>query len=299
MSIVRKQWNRALSRGDRSYNTFLGEWWYLKSHDGPHLRAYANVARYVRRFFDSKRVRPRRILDYACGSGGVLKALARLFPQTKLVGLDGSEQMLEMARYDLRSQGITADILSLRDAFSERGPQVRLIRVSLPTDAIPPHQADAALFVFPNMNFSASQYARIRKSVFGNRNDREVARFLSRLPDMDNPEKKPDSQEIYEDLLYERALSRNIHRSLKRGRWWFKVDYSNCHRRDLSDLTQWQMLFSESSFDIRIKEPQKKDPFELADNVYHRSRVILDVYEQTQNKTDSRGGYMISTFRAR
>lgn len=290
---------QALFKGDRSYNTFLGEWWYRKSHDAIHRRAYANIVDHVRRRFRSRKRTPRLLVDYACGSGATLLELARRFPDAKLVGIDGSERMLELARYDLQRAGQDADFVAAGAAFSPRGPRIRLTRTPLPEFSLPPRVADAVLFLFPNMNFSASHVARLQEHLYGDRRQCDVARFLSRLPDLDHPHDKTPAKDIYEDLLYERAMSRNIRQLLKRGGFWFKVDYSNCLRHDLSELVQWRMMFSESAFDVNIDEKPQKDLFELVKCTYHRSTVIRDVYEQTHKETDRVGGYMISVFRAR
>lgn len=291
--------NRALGRGERSYNTFLGDWWYGRSHDACHRRAYEIIVERVARRFRIAGRAPQWIVDYACGNAAATAVLARRFPRARIVAIDGSERMLVMARYDLRHAGYDAEMTPAPEAFSSHGPRIRLISMPLPDFSFPLHKADAVLFMFPNMNFSAAQTKRLKKNIFGNRRDRDLARFLSRLPDLDHPAHPMPPAEIYEDLLYERAISSNIHGMLKRGGFWFKIDYSNSFREDLSDLIQWRMLFSESAFDPKMEEKPERDPFEFVDSTYRHSKVILDVYEQTHQATDKKGGYMITTFRAR
>ncbi|HSP06062.1 MAG TPA: class I SAM-dependent methyltransferase, partial [Acidobacteriota bacterium] len=277
---------QALEKGDRSYNTFLGDWWYRKSRDATHVRAYRQIVDRVYRTLRSGKRTPKLIVDYACGTGGTIAELSRRFPQARIVGIDGSELMLELARHDLQRSGHNADIVPVDSAFGTRGARIRLVQLPLPEFSLPSHRADAVLFLFPNMNFSARHIARLETHIFGDPRQCDVARFLSRLPDLDRPKDKTPPKEIYEDLLYERAMSRNIHQLLKRGGWWFKVDYSNCLRHDLSDLIQWRMLFSESALDVHIEEEPRMDPFEFVQCTYHRSPVIRDVYEQTHDKTD-------------
>ena len=290
---------RALNQGDRSYNTFLGEWWYRKSRDATHRRAYARIVDHVVRAFRSRGRLPRLVMDYACGTGGTLLELARRFPAAKLVGIDGSERMLELARYDLQRSGQDADFVEAASVFSKKGPRIRLAQTPLPDFSLPSGVADAVLFLFPNMNFSASHIARLQEQIFGDRWKCNVARLLSRLPDLDGPRDNTPPETIYEDLLFERAMSRNIHRLLKRNGLWFKADYSNCVRQDLSELIQWRMLFSESALDANIDETPQQDLFELLKCTYHRSAVIRDVYEQTHKACDRTGGFMISVLRAR
>jgi S-adenosylmethionine-diacylgycerolhomoserine-N-methlytransferase len=46
----------------------------------------------------SMRLKPRRVLEIGCGTGRNLDALARVFPDARLVGIDLSEDMLARAR---------------------------------------------------------------------------------------------------------------------------------------------------------------------------------------------------------
>ncbi len=43
-------------------------------------------------------VRPRKALDIGCGTGALLRALSRLFPETELTGVDAAPGMIRVAR---------------------------------------------------------------------------------------------------------------------------------------------------------------------------------------------------------
>ena len=294
-----QQFDLAFLKGHKSYDTFLGNWWKKKSSDPAHRRAYRIIAEDAKFHLTRHKIRPRLLVDYACGDGGLLEQLASKFPDSAIVGLDGSEIMLNQAMQRLRRSKFDAALMSATDAFTRRGPHVQLVRAALPDFQLPQGKADAAFFLFPNMNYSPQECVRLHKQIFGDPSERNAARFLSRLPDLDNPKKQPDPAEIYEDMMYERAIAANIHRMLRKGGYWFKADYSNCERKDWSDLTLWRMLFSESAFDVRVEENNSPDRFQLVQDTFYRSQVIRDVYDQTRNPTDRKGGYVLSTFRAR
>ncbi len=48
--------------------------------------------------------RPRRILDLGCGPGDITLAFARRFPDSQVIGIDGAEAMLAIARHRLAAQ---------------------------------------------------------------------------------------------------------------------------------------------------------------------------------------------------
>lgn len=66
-------------------------------------------------------IAPRRILDLACGTGDLAFALARRFPQAKIVGADLTPAMLELARRKNRSPQV-----SFVEAVAERLDSVPL-----------------------------------------------------------------------------------------------------------------------------------------------------------------------------
>jgi S-adenosylmethionine-diacylgycerolhomoserine-N-methlytransferase len=59
------------------------------------------------------------LIEIGCGTGRNLIAIARLYPQARLFGLDASEAMLEMARAKVREAGLEDRIL-LRHGLAEQ-----------------------------------------------------------------------------------------------------------------------------------------------------------------------------------
>src|SRR3954465_4696762 len=112
-------------KGRTSYDTAIGDWWDQQSCDGPHLKAYADVAEYGRDRMRAARIKPHLLVDYACGSGHFLAALARRFPESRIVALDGSAKMLGLAGQRLARAGHEADLVDKRRAFEARGPRIR------------------------------------------------------------------------------------------------------------------------------------------------------------------------------
>lgn len=285
---------RVFRKGHTSYDTWLGDWWIKQSRNRAHQTAYGKIAEYVHSLGIHD---PNFIVDYACGSGGALRALLNAFPSARFVGIDGSKKMLSLAGRMLNRSGFDTDFVSAREAFRAKGPRVRLLLSSLPNFALPKSKADVALFLFPNMNFSAPEKACLRTRVPGDPTVLAIARLLSRLREAtDKPRKR---QSIYEELLFERAMSANIHRLLKKGGLWIKTDYAEVCREGLSELMQWRTLFSESAFDAFVKDRMVRDKFEYLGNRFFRSSVVLDVYDQTKDLEDKSGGYIVSAFMAR
>src|SRR5689334_11928463 len=97
--------DRAFRRGPRAYDTAVGAWWEGRARDSAHARAYAQAAAYMRAELARRGRTPRLLIDYACGGGHLLVELARRFPEAILIGLDGSEKMLERARNRLARAG--------------------------------------------------------------------------------------------------------------------------------------------------------------------------------------------------
>jgi hypothetical protein len=290
--------DKHLSRGDRAYNTKVGEWWRLKSEDRAHRNAYRMIAQTVQRYFRREKRKPKFIVDYASGNAMVLHELIKLFPDTNFIALDGSHKMLGIAKRILNETGIDADWMEPKDAFSAKGPQIRLVCTSLPENKTPSSKADAVLFLFPNLNSSSKGFEQIREKWIRDKAAETGARLFSKLQD-ENAKKQPDPDSIYEELVLAAAVAENIRRLLKPKLYWFKADYSNAARIELQNTDQWQLLFSERAMDYQIGDEKKKGIFQLVENRYHRSAVIMDVFEQTRDPADKRGGYMITVFRAK
>lgn len=288
--------DKALTRGEYAYNTKVGDWWRHKSEDRAHKNAYRIITQTVARHFRRLKREPEWIVDYASGNSMVLTEMAKVFPRTRFIALDGSRKMQSNGLANLRNAGLDADWCVPEKAFQRRGPQIRLVCTPLPEKRLPSGKVDAVLFLFPNLNASKSAFKRIQNQWIKDPASEQTARLFSKLQD-ENAKKQPDPDETYEELVLGAAVAENIRRLLKRGMQWFKVDYTNALRKELQNTDQWQLLFVEAAMDLQVGELKKRSLFEMIENKYYRSQVIMDVYDQTKDPSDRRGGYMITVFR--
>jgi hypothetical protein len=289
--------NKGLGRGEFAYNTKVGEWWLQKSKDRAHKKAYRTITQTVVRYFRRRLKRePQWIVDYAGGNSMVLTEMAKVFPRTRFIALDGSRKMLTIGLNNLRKAGLDADFTDPEKAFLHRGPQIRLVCTALPEKRLASGKADAVLFLFPNLNASKAKFTKIQKQWMKDPASEHTARLFSKLQD-ENTKKQPNPEDIYGELVLGAMVAANIQRLLKRGMYWFKIDYSNALRKELQNTDQWQLLFVEAAMDLQIGEYKKRSLFEMIENKYYRSRVIMDVYDQTKDPSDRKGGYMITVFR--
>ena len=91
-----------LDRGVVSYNDNLGRWWYKQAANAVHTYSYRNIADYIGASFSRS---PSLIVDYACGCGNLLSRLFFRFPESRLMGLDGSPLLLDHARNRIARRG--------------------------------------------------------------------------------------------------------------------------------------------------------------------------------------------------
>lgn len=294
---------KAFLKGHRSYDTAVGDWWDRQASNGAHRKAYREVALSIRRQLGrGARAAGSRplIVDYGCGSGHFLVELAALYPQARIAALDGSTRMLARARDRLAAAGIEAVETDAQAGFAAGGPRIRLVKTSLPNFSLPRGKADAVAFLFPNLTPAPADQPYYDRHGYKKRPDTAVARMLARFREMD-PEDEipvPPADELYDGLMTDRVVSRHIRSLLKRGAHWFKVDYANALREELSELTNRRGLFTEGALEDEIKGEKAELYFQYLRNDFRRSQVILDVYHQTRDESDKTGGYFISTFRA-
>jgi SAM-dependent methyltransferase len=287
-------------KGRTSYDTAIGDWWDQQSCDGPHRKAYSDVAGYGRDRLRASHVKPGLLVDYACGSGHFLAALAHRFPESRIVALDGSPKMLSLAGERLARAGHEAGRVDRRRAFEAGGPRIRLVETSLPNFSLPAGKADAVFFVFPNLTPAPDDQEYYDRHGYKNRADGKVCTILARLREMD-PEDEVNTakpKELFEGLMTDRVVSRNLRGLLRKGGMLFKVDYANAPREQLSPLTHMRSLFVEGALEEPVKDLRSEAFFRYTGNKFRRSNVILDVYHQTKDPTDRTGGYFISDFRA-
>jgi len=284
-------------KGHKSYDTAIGNWWESQASNGSHRKAYELIVNYVEENFRSEKSKsPKWIVDYACGSGLFLQALAVRFPKSNIVALDGSPKMLELARARMVKVSVEAGIVSTKKCFDTNGPRVRLVQSSLPNFSLPKHKADIVIFVFPNITPAPADQDYYDKHGYLNRADTKVCTVLARLREMDPEDEvaviKP--AELYEGLMTDRVICRNLRHLLKPKGICFKVDYANANRSELSQLTQNRSLFTEGALEVPIKDLNSEVFFKYRSNRFHRSQVILDVYHQTKDKSDKTGGFFIT-----
>jgi hypothetical protein len=295
------EFEKEFHKGHRSYNDGMGDWWIVRSQDGPHQRAYKNIAQQIDSFLCTwKEPDPRILIDYACGNGSILKTLGKTFPSTSIVAIDGSRKMLQNAKSSLMQFGLEAEFAPAEDYYQKGDAQFRFVQTPLPNFSLPPGRADVVVFLFPNINATHRQMMALMKHVRGDRDVLATARFLAKLR-YDEPDPMDAGQTveaITDYLLFERVVCMNIHRFLRKGGLWFKVEYSGCSREQLSELEKWELLFSECAMNASVDGRKQRQLFQYLDDRYFRSSVILDVYEQSKDPELKAGGYFISVLQA-
>lgn len=292
---------KALLKGRTAYDTAVGDWWESRASNGSHRRAYAEIADWMAAQMARPAGKtPRLIVDYACGGGHFLPALARRFPRARIVALDGSRAMLERARARLAAAGLESALVAASRCCDAAGPRIRLVETKLPNFSLPKGRADAVAYLFPNLTSSPSDQDYYDRHGYRNRRDAGAATVLSRLREKDPEDEvtKAPPAEIYDGLMTERVVGRHIRSLLKKGGLWFKADYANARREELSKLTQLRTLFAEGALEDAVDGRVPERFFRFLDHRFARSQVILDVYHQTQDPTDRTGGYFVSGFRA-
>ena len=98
---VEVDFDKELRTNFRGYNATLTRWWRIRASNKSHCNAYRNIVNYVITGIDPV---PTLVIDYGCGNGSLLGALAVRFVETKFIGIDGSSVMLKTARTYLRKE---------------------------------------------------------------------------------------------------------------------------------------------------------------------------------------------------
>ncbi len=282
MQTEKIEFDHELNRGIIAYNEKVGLWWKRQAANSTHRYAYRNIADFVR---DSYPGTPHLIVDYACGGGTLLSRLQRRFPDSGIMGLDGSFLLLNMARERLARLGGRAR------------QRITLVETLLPDFELPRGIADLVLFVFPNIvSYSGAEnskeYARHLKPA-----DIAVARELAYACDPEDGE-EDDPQTVHDTLLKDRLVSLNIRGLLKRGGICLRVEYGTVRRDELSRLELLRTEFEEGALDREINGLRADQWFRVLGSRYYRSGVIEDVYHQSQDERDLQGGYFITVLRA-
>lgn len=286
-----------LLKGSASYDSQVADWWLHRANDSDHQEAYRNIAELLFARLKLDQIEPQFIVDYACGGGHLFPYLQRLFPQSTIIGIDGSRTLLEGIVDHLPE----AQIVDASEAFSQGGPKLRLVQSGLPNfDDFEAHKADAVLLCFPNLLPDEALLEVFNQHGYGHAEDNEVAHCLSRFQEMD-PELRgevEDPEEVFDELMSARVFSRNLHHLLKNEGLLLRVEYSNCHRSELSQLNQLKSFFMEGALEEEVHDETSELFFTYRESYYTDSPVILDVYHQTQDLSDCEGGYCVHFFQA-
>jgi SAM-dependent methyltransferase len=251
------------------YNGEMARWWLRRSTDYSHGRAYRKIADFVRA---SYRRDPKMIVDYACGAGNLLSLLSSRFPNSRLVGLDGSSYLLGLALRRLSR---------LPRSCSGR---ISLIETALPRYNFLHGQADLVIFCFPNMTPSSDEKHERDGKVHLKPNDCAIAKYLA-----------PEAADAIERS---RGIAYNLRRLLNPGGICVRVEYATIKRHEFSPAELLKVSFEEGSLDTRVEEWRPRPWFRVQASAYFRSRVLEDVYQHTGDERDRDGGYLITVLRA-
>jgi SAM-dependent methyltransferase len=267
-----------------SYNGEVAHWWLKRASDDAHKRAYGNITAFIQASFPRA---PRLIVDYACGAGNLLSLLSRQFTQSRLIGLDGSSYLLRAAERRLRR---------LPDDCSRR---ISLIETPLPDLNLLRGRADLAIFCFPNMMPSSEEEGTRGCAFELSEKDRRIAERLSLAEDPDNEGRRPcDPYAVQIAIEQNRRISCNLHRLLTRGGICVRAEYAATQRHEWPPVELQRVSFEEGSLDAEVEGLMPRQWFRVLASAYFRSRVMEDVYQQTGDKRDEDGGYLITVLRA-
>lgn len=283
-------------RGFRSYNGAVGDWWFGQSMDIAHKEAYKQIVQYAISFSKKRKWTPEVIVDYGCGPGDVLLHLAKSFPDSRIIGLDGSRIMLERAGKLLDAYGISSIRTTARKAFYGNGCRVTLVETCLPNFSLPKGKADLVLFVFPNIVPTLAEQPYYEKHGYKNRRDAKVAWRLANFREKnpkDNVDMDPDLH--CDQLLTNKVVSKNVAHLLRAGGINIRADYAGSGRNGLTKGALLRTDFEQGALAKNIDGTIPVQVFNIVRSSYKHSKVIIDVYHQTKNKDDKDGGYLLST----
>lgn len=272
--------DKEFEKGVDSYNGKVGKWWEKQANSLSHTRAYNNIASYLQKLFR----KPKLIIDYACGNGKLLLKLAQTFPQSQLLGLDGSSYMLGKAY----------------DVIKKQAHRMHFIETTLPNFSLPKERADLIVFCFPNIVPHPDEQPYYDKNGYKNKDDVAVAKWLAKAREEDPEEETvtDDEETLLDTLLTNKVISRNIRSLIKKGGYCVRVEYANAPREELTKLVRWRTMFEEGSLDTPMNGKKAEQLFKVVKTEYFNSKVIEDVYHQTNDEDDKEGGYYVVLLKA-
>ncbi len=281
--VSASSFDEELKRGIAGYNGGLGRWWYTQAQNPCHLRAYATVADYIRASF---RRPPALIVDYACGAGHLLLRLSKRFPSARLIGFDGSSFLLDLARRRMGRSG-----RNIRE-------RVRLVETALPNFDLPALGADLVTFAFPNLVPSGRRNSGRLGEQHLEARDLEVADAIAGVSDPGGERSEEEPEAVRFEMCRDRLVSMNLRSLLRRGGICVRVEYASARRDELSRVELTRVAFEEGSLEARVGVGRPALWFRVVASSYFRSRVMEDVYQQTGDRRDRRGGYLLTVLRA-
>jgi SAM-dependent methyltransferase len=277
--------DKELRTNFRGYNTTLTRWWSIRASNKSHCNAYRNIVNYVITRIDPF---PSLVIDYGCGNGSLLGALAVRFAETKFIGIDGSSAMLKTAKIYLRK--MAPNLLN----------RIKLFKAPLPTKLLLGKRADLVTFTFPHILsnlYDLDLNAFLELLTYGEIENAVILSEDKGVEDVgkENTDEDPD---LLQSLLVNRVISKNLRSLVKRGGYCLRVELANARREEFPNVFQKRFLFQEGSLDKSLSDQSLMQPFELVRSEYHRSKVMEDAYEQTGDESDRKGGYWISLLKA-
>ena len=267
--------DKTLAAGLVAYNRKVGQWWVDQTRNKAHVAAYKNIASHVARCAQKK---SGLLIDYGCGTGLIMKQLVEALPGWNFLGIDGSKVMLSEAE---TWAGVKR---------KKRRAAIEFRCAKLPDFSAPAAKADVIVFTFPNIVSVISERRQIEKRF---PRDRDLARLLAR-----KQEKGEKAEELVDQLLMSRVVSRNLRTLLRKGGLCVRVDYSQAERHELGRFDLLSTLFEEGSLNTKQAHLRPQKFFKLRSSQYYPSAVILDVYEQTKDIDFLEGGYLVSVLEA-
>jgi hypothetical protein len=280
---IRRYIKKSKPDPDFSYNGITGSWWRDQASNRSHQRAYKNIADFIG---DSLPRSPKLIVDYACGAGDLLSLLSLRFTKSRLIGLDGSSLLLNLAEERLSA---------LPSSCTSR---ISLIETLLPRKTGLKERADLVVYCLPNMTPASADEENNMESCRSSV-DARIAQYLAEAKEPEEEEvSSSDPAAIQRTLLYGRGISRNLHQLLRHNGICIRVEYATSRRHEWSPLSLLQVSFEEGSLDTEVGGISPKPWFRVLASVYYRSKVMEDVYQQTDNEQDKNGGYLITVLRA-
>ena len=274
--------DKELALGSDSYSNKVGRWWCEQARDSAHLYAYKRIANHVRSLVRKKSA---FIIDYGCGFGNILVRLHRLLPDCEILGIDGSSFLLDLAKKRLMRSGGDID------------GRIKMLQAKLPDFSLPQGRADIVVYAFPNI-ISDGKDARYYGKKF--KRDAEAARLLSK-PGGGNGlrgENKDDCGLEYDHFFMDRVISRNLHGLLKKGGICVRIEYGTPDSEEVSDLDVNRSTFEDGSLNQKVIGLKPDRYFQDEGWTFYRSGVILDVYAQTEDEANRKGGFYITTLKA-